>query len=601
MSVREAQPFYFGREGAELFGWLHDAEPAERKGLGLLIVNPFGFEEVCAHRSLRHFADAASTAGFPSLRFDLAGCGNSCGDELESHVPTKWLGSVHDAIDTLKSAGGVSQVLVLGVRLGATLATLVASERDDVAGLVAIAPVVRGRAYVRELTMLGQTGAADGDGQNGTLESAGFLMTRETTASVSQVDLRALTHRPAPRVLIVERDDLIAMSEWAPVLQQLGADVRVERWPGYARMMDDAQRAVVPEAMVAGVVACISGWSSQIALAPVAAQAPDRLSLTCRVALPEGGGAQVLETPVHIDTHTATRLFGVLVTPEGDGATAGSRPAVLMLNSGSIHHIGPNRLWARLARQWAARGMTVLRLDIAGIGDSPPRPGAAENVVYSPHAIEDVSAALSYLRTQAGASECHLVGLCSGAYHALKAAVAGQPVASALMINPLTYFWKEGTQLSDVKEYEIVELTTKFRGKLFTREPWLKLLRGELDVRLVAEVALRRAWGAVAPLLVEAARALHIPLRHNLARELEGAARRGIRLRFVFAERAPGFVLLRKHSGRALRRLLEKQVASIDFIANADHTFTRLEARERLVAVLDRLMLPPRDRALPKP
>ncbi len=595
------QPFYFGREGAELFGWLHDADPAARKGLGLLIVNPFGFEEVCAHRSLRHFADAASAAGFPSLRFDLAGCGNSQGDEFESHVPTKWLGSVHDAIDTLKRTGGVTQVLVLGVRLGATLATLVASERDDVAGLIAIAPVVRGRAYVRELTMLGQTGSPPGEGENGALESAGFLMTSETASSVSQVDLRALHHRPAPRVLIVERDDMIGMSEWAPALQKLGAEVRVERWPGYARMLDDAQRAVVPELMVAGVLACMTAWSAQAALSPVAAEAPDRLSLPCRVALPGGGGAQVLETPVHIDTGSATRLFGVLVTPEADSARAGPRPAVLLLNSGSIHHIGPNRLWARLARQWAARGMTVLRLDIAGIGDSPPRPGTRENVVYSPHAIDDVAAALSFLRSQVGASECHLVGLCSGAYHAFKAAVAGQPVASALMINPLTYFWKEGTRLSDVKDYEIVELTAKFRGKLFTREPWLKLLHGELDVRLVAEVAARRAWGLVAPHLVEAARALRIPLRHNLARELEGAARQGIRLRFVFAERAPGFALLRKQSGRAMQRLLEQQAASIDFIANADHTFTRLEARERLVAVLDRLVLPSRDRVSSKP
>jgi len=508
---------------------------------------------------------------------------------------------VHDAIDTLKAAGGVSQVLVLGVRLGATLATLAATERNDVAGLIAIAPVVRGRAYIRELTMLGQTGSQPGEGADGALESAGFLMTRETAASVSQVDLRALTQRPAPRVLIVERDDVTGVSEWAPTLKALDVDLRVQRWAGYALMMEDPQRAVVPDAMVAGVMACIHDWSVQAALSPVAAQPPRRTALQCQVPIAQGSPAPVLETPVHIDTGTAARLFGMLVTPEGSNASASQRPAVLMLNSGAIHHIGPNRLWVRLARRWAARGMTVLRLDIAGIGDSPPRPGAQENVVYSPHATQDVAAALHYLRTQVGASECHLVGLCSGAYHSLKAAVAGQPVASALMINPLTYFWKEGTQLSDVKEYEIDELSSKFRGKLLTREPWLKLLRGQLDVRLVATVAVRRLWGLLAPHLTETARLLHIPLRHNLARELESAVQRGIRLRFVFAARAPGFVLLRKQSGRAMQHLLARKSATIDFIPDADHTFTRLEARERLVAVLDRLMLPAGDRAHPQP
>ncbi|MBC7957200.1 MAG: alpha/beta hydrolase [Cytophagales bacterium] len=595
VSAPEPQPFYFGPEGAELFGWLHGPDAARRQGLGLLICNPFGFEEACAHRSLRHFAEAASAAGFPSLRFDMAGCGNSQGDEFEANAPTKWLRCVHNAIDTLKTAGGVSQVLVLGVRLGATLATLAASERDDVAGLIAIAPVVRGRTYIRELTMLGQTGSAPGERADGSLESAGFLMTRETAASVSQVDLRALTQAPAPRVLIVERDDVTGVSEWAPTLKQFELDVRVQRWPGYALMMEDPQRAVVPDAMVAGVMACINEWASQVKLAPVAAEPPQRTALRCKLPAPDGSAAQVLETPVHIDTGTATRLFGMLVTPEITDASASPRPAVLMLNSGAIHHIGPNRLWVRLARRWAARGMTVLRLDIAGIGDSPPRPDAQENVVYSPHATQDVAAALDYLRTQVGASECHLVGLCSGAYHSFKAAVAGQPVASATMINPLTYFWKKGTQLSDVKEYELDELIAKFRGKVFTREPWLKLLHGQLDVRLVAAVALRRVWGLLAPNLTEAARVLHFPLRHNLAGELESAVQRGIRLRFVFAARAPGFVLLRKQSGRAMKRLLERKSATIDFIADADHTFTRLEARERLVAVLDRLMQPATD------
>ncbi len=588
--AQEPQPFYFGPQGAELFGWLHHP-CAARQGLGLVVCNPFGFEEVCAHRSLRHFADEACAAGFPSLRFDLAGCGNSQGDEFDPQTPARWLRSVHEAIEALKAAGGVSQVLVLGVRLGAMLATLAAQERDDVAGLIAIAPVVRGRSYIRELTMLGHTGSPPSAAPAEGLESAGFLMTPDTVAFVSQTDLRKLTKRPAPRVLIVERDDINGEADWPQALKNLGADVRVECWPGYVAMMDDAQRAVVPQAMVDGVVACITSWASQLALAPVAAaETPVRMVSRCAVQRKGEGAVQVLETPVHIDTGTSARLFGVLVTPE---ATASRRPAVLMLNSGAIHHIGPNRLWVRLARHWAASGMTVLRLDIAGIGDSPSRPGAPENVVYSPHAMDDVAAALASLRAQPGVGDCHLVGLCSGAYHALKTAVAGQAVTSAVMINPLTYFWKEGTQLSDVKDYEIVGLTAKFRGKVLTREPWQKLRRGELDVRLVTEVAARRLWGLVAPHLVELARLLHIPLRHNLARDLDAAAGRGIRMHFVFAEHAPGFELLRKQSGRALPRLLERRAASIDFIPEADHTFTRTDARERLVAVLDRLMLRP--------
>jgi alpha-beta hydrolase superfamily lysophospholipase len=594
MSAPLPQPFYFGPDGKRLFGWLHEPAAQRRQGLGLLICNPFGFEEICAHRSLRRFAEAASAAGFPCLRFDLAGCGDSQGDELDADTPARWLHSVHTAIDTLKRAGGVSQVLVLGVRLGATLAALAAVERDDVAGLVAIAPVVGGRGYLRELKMLGQAGLPPSGAPSDALEAAGFLLTPETAAFMSQIDLRTEARRPAPRVLIVERDDVAGSSGWAPALHKLGAEVRVERWAGYASLMADPQRTVVPELMVSSVVACMTEWSAQLALAPAATESPGPSVLRSHVPVPGGASVAVLERSVRIDTGTASALFGILVAPEGP-SQAGERrprPAVLMLNSGAIHHIGPNRLWVRLARQWAARGLTVLRLDIAGIGDSLARPGAEENVVYSPHAMEDVAAALAYLRAQPGVGECHLLGLCSGAYHALKAAVAGQVVASSVMINPLTYFWKEGMTLADVKDYELSALTSKFRGKLFTREPWLKLVRGELDVRLVAEVLGRRLWGVLAPPLMDAARALKIPLHHNLALELESVAAQGTRLRFVFAAQAPGFALLRKQSGRAMERLLERQLASIDFVPDADHTFTRREARERLVAVLDRLLLP---------
>jgi pimeloyl-ACP methyl ester carboxylesterase len=598
MNPRDPHPGYFGAEEAALFGWLHGAgAAAAARGVGMVICNPFGFEEVCAHRSLRRFAEAASAVGVPSLRFDYAGCGNSQGDEFDPHMASKWVRSVHEAIDALKSAAGVRQVLLLGVRLGATLAALAACERDDVAGLIAIAPVVRGRGYIRELTILGQTGAAPAEGRNDALESAGFLMTSETAAFVSQTDLRNLPRPPAPRVLIVERDDVAMESEWVPALQKQGVAVQVERWPGYGSMMDDPQRAAVPEQIVAGVTRCLLEWAPPN---PADAHAPVPSLLRARLRLAIGD-TQVIEEPVCVETGTSTRMVGVLATP-GDTpqmAPAPKRPAVLMLNSGAIHDIGPNRLWVRLARQWAARGLAVLRLDIAGIGDSPARQGAQENVVYSPYAMQDVAAALAYLRAHADAGECHLVGLCSGAYHSLKAAVAGQDVASAVIINPLTYFWKQGAQLSDVKDYELAELTSKFRGKVFTREPWMKLLRGNLDVRLVIEVVGRRAWGAVVPSLLETARCLRIPLRNNLALELEAAVRQGIRLRFVFATHAPGFALLRKQSGRAMKRLLERQLASIDFVPDADHTFTRLEARDRLVAVLDRLVLPAGDRPGP--
>lgn len=585
----EPQPIYFGAEAPRLFGWLHRPVPGSLAGVGLVICNPFGFEEVCAHRSLRHVAQAAADVGIPALRFDYQGCGNSAGDEFADDMLGRWTRSIHEAIDGLRRASGVPQVCLLGVRLGAMLAALAALQRDDVAGLIAIAPVVRGRAYLRELTMLAQTGAASAPpaAGDGSTESAGFLLTRETSEAIGNVDLRQLSRSPAPRVLIVERDDMSSTSDWVPALERSGAEVATVRWSGYAGMMDDPQRTVVPQAIVRGVVERLQDWQARGTLQLVASDPVGEPAMAS--ATREAGPTPVRETSVRIDTGSST-LVGILAMPAAP-ARPGA-PAVLMLNSGAVHLIGPNRLWVRLARRWAAQGMTVLRIDLSGIGDSSARPGQDENVVYSASAKADIAAALAHLQAVVGAGDCHLLGLCSGGYHALKAAVAGLDVASSVVINPLTYFWQDGATPSDVKEYEVLELTAKYRRKLLTAEPWLRLVRGDLHLRLIAEVALRRVANAAAPWLIEGARWLRWPLKNDLARELRSVAQRRVGLHFVFAEGAPGLRLLRQQGGRATAELLAQGALSIDAVAAADHTFTRRDARERLVAVLDGLLLP---------
>src|SRR6202011_2523644 len=115
--------------------------------------------------------------------------------------------------------------------------------------------------------------------------------------------------------------------------------------------------------------------------------------------------------------------------------------------AGAVHHVGPNRLYVALARHLARLGHIVLRMDIAGIGDSPASAGEPDNVVYSSHALRDVSKAIEYLQRHWGAHELRAVGLCSGAYHALKAGVARLPLTGVVIINPLTFFWKKDMSL----------------------------------------------------------------------------------------------------------------------------------------------------------
>ena len=68
-----------------------------------------------------------------------------------------------------------------------------------------------------------------------------------------------------------------------------------------------------------------------------------------------------------------TRSLAGVVTDPPKSTEDRKRPAIVLLNSGLVHKVGPNRLNVKLARMLATMGFPVLRFDLSGIGDSKYR------------------------------------------------------------------------------------------------------------------------------------------------------------------------------------------------------------------------------------
>jgi len=603
MSPPRAEPAFFGTFDRPLFGWIHRVEhPVDRNArapVGLVLCNPFGYEAMSAHRTLRHFAQSAAAAGIPAIRFDYHGTGDSAGTDLDPDRLRAWLDSVHSAIDTLRQEGGCERICLLGIRLGATLAALASSERTDIAALIAIAPVVSGKAYIREmraLQMATDAGAAAAKEAGAApvtdepMEVTGFLISTATRNELTQVDLLKLTRPPAPSVLVLDRDDLPGAGRWSQHLQSLGSLTNYYALPGYVEMMLSPHSATVP----AMVLQHTMDWLSRQTTLWLSGPPPTHGSIdapACRhcIELPAAvkDGAPIVETVDFLDSQKI--LMGVLSTPIADRASSvnASSGAILLLNAGGTHHIGPNRLYVTLARRWASLGHVVLRMDISGIGDSLPRPGEAENTVYTTRANEDILQAIRYLRERAAAVEFRAVGLCSGAYHAFKAAVSGAPLDGVVMINPLTFFWQEGMSLDmPMPQERVVSEARRYQKSLFSLESWLKLARGGVNVPNVAHVVMLRTLQEIKYRLRNLARLLRRPLPDDLAHELELVAQRRVGLTFVFAAGDPGIELLKIQGGSVAKTLRKRGRIDIHVIDNADHTFTVRRARDRLVAIL---------------
>ena len=174
------------------------------------------------------------------------------------------------------------------------------------------------------------------------------------------------------------------------------------------------------------IVELIRGWLRARYPDRASRQAPERVAAGQPRAVIEPG---VAETAVRFGPE---RLFGIVSEP---ALVKPRDTAIAILTTGVDHRIGTSRMSVGFARRWAALGYRVLRLDVAGIGDSPARPGAARAVPYSPTEIEDARAAVALLQ-QRGAARVVVVGLCSGGFTAVNCVLRGLPIAGACAVNP---------------------------------------------------------------------------------------------------------------------------------------------------------------------
>lgn len=582
----EPMPFYFGSPGC--LGWWH-AAPADDAKVPVLICGPVGAEDLSAHRMLRLAAEALAARGHACLRFDWPGVGDAEGLPDDADAVPAWLGAVGAAVDTLRSLTGAPQVAVLGLRLGATLAALAVQARDDIAAFAAWVPVSSGRAMLREWKMLGAAGLPSLIHPDGSLETGGIRYAAATCAALGQLKLTAQTV-PARRMLVIDRDDLPTAAAWCEALRAGGVALEAESLPGYDGLMAVPHLVTLPDQMLARAV----DW-----LAALPIDAPCVAARAGLVQTPLGldllvGGAPVREQPVQLagSAHEPA-LWAILARPQAAvGALAGQ--AVLVLNTGAERRVGPHGQFVAPARRWAAAGATVLRLDLAGLGDSPAALGEDEHRVYPPAALQDVARALAWLRRQPGVQRVTVLGLCSGAFHAFEAAAARLDLDQAVVINPLVFFRPERVDFDAVpaQDHAVQQLSGETWRKLRDPASWRKLLAGGVNHRFILATLGRRLGLAGRRVGRTLLRAVGRPQADDLAAKLRRAAGAAAtaavpRLHFVFATGDPGRALLEAEAGRTFRSLIRQGQIVLHEVRDADHTFSRADARQRLQAELD--------------
>ncbi|MHB9132506.1 MAG: alpha/beta hydrolase family protein [Armatimonadota bacterium] len=160
----------------------------------------------------------------------------------------------------------------------------------------------------------------------------------------------------------------------------------------------------------------------------------------------------------------------------------GGDEAVLLLSGWGGTRYGPQRILLQTAAALAEHGLTTLRLDFRGRGDSTGNAGDAT----LDRMIEDALTAAAWLREEEGIVRLHLVGICSGGNVALGAASLLTNVDNVVCWSLLPFMEhkakaaKQGTPRG--------ALLRQYLRKALKWETWLKLFRGEANLRGAAKV-----------------------------------------------------------------------------------------------------------------
>jgi pimeloyl-ACP methyl ester carboxylesterase len=144
------KPRYFGPADRQLFGIHHPAVGTTLGSHGVLLCYPGVQEYNTSHWAFRRLASLLTRAGFPVFRFDYFGTGDSMG-RVEEGTPEIWIENVAEAATELRDVADVRQVSVIGMRFGASLAYLAATQALAFRDLLLWEPVIHGAAYLEEL------------------------------------------------------------------------------------------------------------------------------------------------------------------------------------------------------------------------------------------------------------------------------------------------------------------------------------------------------------------------------------------------------------------------------------------------------------------
>lgn len=258
-------------------------------------------------------------------------------------------------------------------------------------------------------------------------------------------------------------------------------------------------------------------------------------------------------------------LIGIVSEPESKVENSDDI-AIIFLNSGLLHRIGPNRLYVKLSRKLASSGFVALRFDLSGIGDSQ----RANKLPPEKSAIKDIQYAMNFLVQTRGIRSFMLAGICSGADDAFRTACEDSRVIGITMI--------EGFAFESMDFFLNVYLRRVLRPG-----SWRRLITGKSDILGMLKRRLFSKGDSVDS--EESDPIWPRPDADEVRKGFEILAERGVEVCSIFCDDGAAYYCHKKHYAKMMKPLGDKSLVQV--FSGTDHLFSPLQAQKSLMDAVD--------------
>lgn len=429
----------------------------------LLIVPPLVEERKALLPPLTEFSrKIASENSIASLRVDFSGTGDSEGELTEASV-AEWIGEITAAAAILKEACPSAEIALLGVRTGAMLALSTTSAVAGVSSVLLWDPVTGDesvrqwlqRRMVNDMMAYGKARVSRqallAELENGgTVDLDGFPLSGRLYSGLKSLSYPAAF--AAETHVVISGRPLPSLQKWADAVRNVSLEeVKVPPYWNSVGYIDTLPLQNPSADWLAGRFGNAKG-KFDFAKIPFRDDAAERI-----VEIPSCG-------------HTVRGVF----------RNGGSSGAVLFLGGWSGDRQGPHRIFAEYAGKLSDSGVSSLRIDYLGRGESDLSHSETDIQTMAQNAAD----AIERLCAETGLQSADVVAICSGCKVAITLSTLSARVRDMVL-------WSAEAMGSlrskDTNSKKTASAFKVYLQKLLRPETWKKILTGRVNTSMVGK------------------------------------------------------------------------------------------------------------------